>query len=399
LLNEKFIGRINDLIRPPYHYHILHSRLKQVVNEVSMINNNRILVVDDDPMVLKSLKRSLLEAPFSIEYEDTAEKALEHIRQEEFAVILSDIQMPGIDGVEFLGRSKEFSSDSVRMVLSGTGNMDVVVSLINHGDVWRYIEKPWDVNDLIITLKNGVELFAMRKEKQHLRSENITLKNVLHRNTELQGFSSNAPAMQKVIRTIDKVANLDSLVLIQGESGTGKELAAQMVHAKSNRALEPFVVVDCGAQSATLFESELFGHVKGAFTGAQADRKGLLEQAGNGTLFFDEIGELPLEMQTRLLRAIQEKQIRPVGETAYRPFKSRIVAATNRNLKEMVVEGSFREDLYYRLNVITLGLPPLRKRNEDISELVHFFISRHSSANSDQYVDESTLNALKNYSW
>ncbi len=398
-LSDFVLSGIKDLLRAPYFYHVLYSRLFSVVKECSDIQNKKILIVDDDELVLKSLRRALQGVPYECTFEKDPLLAIELVKNQEYAVVVSDIQMPEMDGIEFLARSREFAPEAVRIVLSGTGEISAVVQLVNHGNVWRYIEKPWDFNDLIVTLKNAVELFANKKENIYLRSQNIGLKNSLNQDINISGIVSESPLMHKVFKTIEKVANLDSLVLIQGESGTGKEIAAQAVHYKGSRSLEPFVVVDCGALSPTLFESELFGHTKGAFTGAQSNKKGLLEKAGKGTIFFDEIGELPLEMQTRLLRAIQEKQIRPVGATEYVPLEARIVAATNRDLKAMVGEGTFREDLFYRLQVIAIALPALRNRKEDIPALIEYFINRHTPNGEDTFISSETIAHVISYSW
>ena len=349
----------------------------------------RILVVEDEEL-MRNIIRELLEAEgFEVFTADSAENAYEVYAANEITVTITDIRMSGITGIELLGKIKAIDQHALVIIITAFSSVDTAIAALRKG-AYDYVTKPFVNEDLIQTVKNAIrtaELFA----------ENRSLKRELEKQFSFDEIIGKSDALQHVFRIVEKVAATDACVLILGESGTGKELIARALHHQSSRADEPFVGINCGALPSELLESELFGHVKGAFTGANTDNEGLFRAAGKGTLFLDEIAEMPQPLQVKLLRTLQEQEIRPVGSTKSFKLRARVVAATNKNLENEVEEGRFREDLFYRLNVIEINIPPLRERREDIPLLVRYFLNR--SSDGEQKIDENLMNALVNYRW
>jgi two-component system response regulator PilR (NtrC family) len=331
----------------------------------------RILIVDDETSMREFLSIMLEREGYSPVAAACAENALQLLDEQAFDLVISDVNMPGLDGIGLLERIKSSKPDTVVMMITAFSTTEQAVEAMKHG-AYNYIAKPFKVDEIKLLIRNALE-------KQQLVRENAFLKGETARPNSFSGIIGKSKKMLELFRLIEKVASSNATVMISGESGTGKELAAKAIHLNSERRDKPFVAVNCGAIPETLMESEFFGHVKGAFTGAVGERPGLFEQASGGTLFLDEIGEVPLLLQAKLLRAIQEREVRRVGGGETRRVDVRIVTATNRDLEQQVVDGSFREDLFYRLNVVQISLPPLRERPEDIPLLVDHFLAKHSS--------------------
>ncbi len=328
----------------------------------------KILIVDDEASMREFLAILLGREGYLVETAADAESALLRLAEHSFDLILSDVKMPGLDGIALLERVKRFWPDTAVLMITAYTTAEDAVEAMKRG-AYDYIAKPFKVEELKILVKNALEKFDLKKENVRLRRE---------LRDRFSGFIGKSRAMIELYTLIEKVAASNSSVLIVGESGTGKELAARAIHEQSPRRENPFVAINCSAIPETLMESELFGHKKGAFTGAIADKAGLFEQAEHGTLFLDEIGDLPFPLQGKLLRVLQEKEFRRVGGGESLKSDVRIVAASNRDLPAQLREGSFREDLFYRLNVIMLRMPPLRERIEDLPLLMEHFFRKYS---------------------
>lgn len=352
-----------------------------------------ILLVDDDKALLGIYKKILGLKGFDVLTCENAAKALEYLERYSISVVVSDIIMPRMNGMELLAEIKKKTLETEVIMLTAEGSISGAVEAVKKG-AFSYLVKPADVDELLSNIRKAEELFKVKSENQNLKEQIATLGD----ERKFIGISNAAQALRKRAAVIGKT---DSAVLITGETGTGKEVLANMIHKCSNRADKPFVCVNCGALNENLIESELFGSEKGAYTGADRQRRGRFEIANGGTIFFDEIGELSMNMQTRLLRVLQEKSFERVG--GYETLKSdfRLITATNRDLKREVDEGNFRSDLYYRLNIIPMEIPPLRQRKEDIPELVQCFL--HSYAKElnkpDIAIDEQTIHLLLRYDW
>ena len=327
----------------------------------------KILIIDDEAAIRRILKEILEHEQYQVDDAASAIEALPLVKENEYDAILCDIKMPQMDGIEFLEEAKKISDAPVIMI-SGHGTIDTAVEAIKKG-AFDYISKPPDLNRLLITLRNALD-------KSQLMTETKALKKVVNRKYQMIG--SSAP-MNEIHDIIEKVAPTNARVLIEGENGTGKELVARQLHELSNRSYAPFVEVNCAAIPSELIESQLFGHEKGSFTSAIKMKKGDFELANNGTLFLDEIGDMSLSAQAKVLRALQENKITRVGGECEINVNVRIIAATNKNLKEEIQKGNFREDLYHRLSVIIINVPPLRDRLDDIPELVGYFVDSISS--------------------
>ncbi len=324
---------------------------------------SRILVIDDERSIRNTLKDILEFEKYEVEVAEDGFKALELIKTSDFDVILCDIKMPGMDGIEVLQKVEEMKPDTPVVMISGHGNIDTAVESIKKG-AFDFIEKPLDLNRLLITLRNAMD-------KSTLITETKVLRKKVSKRFDMIG---NSTAIQKVKDMIDRVAATDARVLITGSNGTGKELVARLLHEKSNRAEGPFIEVNCAAIPSELIESELFGHEKGAFTSAIKQRKGKFEQATGGTIFLDEIGDMSLSAQAKVLRVLQESVITRVGGDSQIKVDVRVIAATNKNLTHEIEINNFREDLYHRLSVILIHVPELNSRIDDIPVLSDYFI-------------------------
>ena len=327
-----------------------------------------VLVVDDELGLRQTLTLILKAEGHDVRAACDGEDALRQLASAPADVVLSDVRMPGLDGLGFLERYAASGGSALVIMMSAYGDDDAAVEAIRRG-AYDYIAKPFRADQVLLVLRKAIEREGLRREVAQLHQELSALR-------APAGIVGRSPQLAAAIALADKVARHPSTVLITGESGTGKELVARHIHRQSPRAAAPFVAVNCGAIPETLLESELFGHEKGAFTGATSDRGGLFADADGGTLFLDELGELPVPLQVKLLRALQEGEVRRVGDDAARKVDVRVVAATSRDLEAEVAEGRFRADLYYRVNVVRIHLPPLRERTEDVPELVRHFIDR-----------------------
>lgn len=352
-----------------------------------------ILVVEDEELMRSILRQLLEEEGYHVFTASSAETALEIFPTVEIDVTLTDIKMSGMDGLELLSQIKAIDEEAMVIVMTAYSSVDSAIAALRRG-VYDYITKPFVNEDLLKTVRNAIRTKELSKENRVLRHE----LDKIYSFSEIIGTSD---ALQRIFKLVEKVANTTAGILIQGESGTGKELIAKAIHFNSQRANKPFLAVNCGALPESLLESELFGHMKGSFTGATADKKGLFRSADGGTLFLDEIGEMPLSLQVKLLRALQEQEVLPVGASAAVKFDTRIIAATNKNLETEVAENRFREDLFYRLNIIEISLPPLRARREDIPLLVKHFVSKSSRSQrlSEKTVTKEAMSALVGYNW
>jgi len=341
-----------------------------------------VLVVDDEPDNLDAFRFNFRRA-FDLRYASSGAEALEVLREQDVAVVVADQRMPGMTGVELLAEAGRARPGVVGVLVTAYTDLGVLVDALNSGHVWRYVSKPWDSKELKVILRQAIETFHLRRENRRLLDRLHELSHYLdgevRRETGAGEIVGTSPALAEVLDTVANVAQTSSTVLIRGESGTGKELVARAIHDGSPRAGRAFVRVACGALSPGVLESELFGHEKGAFTGAVQRKLGRFELAHGGTLFLDEVGDLPPETQIKLLRVLQERELERVGGTETLSVDVRVVSATHRDLEALVAAEDFREDLYYRLNVFPIGLPPLRERPEDIPLLAAHFLERFAA--------------------
>jgi two-component system, NtrC family, response regulator AtoC len=353
----------------------------------------RVLVVDDEENICLVLRTLLRKHGYDVEVATSAEKALELFDKFGPDFVLADVKMPGMNGIELCAQIKARSSFSSVVVMSAYGSEQLALDAIRAG-AYDFMAKPFKQEEVLFMLRKVEERATLRRENQALREA----ARKQHSFSELLGKS---PAMEHVFRTVEKVAEYRTTVLIQGESGTGKELVARALHRLSPRAARPFVAINCGAIPESLIESELFGHKRGAFTDAHADKQGIFQEANGGTLFLDEIGDLPLKLQVKLLRSLQEGKIRKLGDTQDVDIDVRVIAATIRDLNREVEQGRFREDLFYRLNVLQIFVPPLRERTEDIPLLVDHFIEKNNARLGTQIrgLDLNSRKLLMNYHW
>ncbi len=352
----------------------------------------KALVVDDEESVCEAVKAILEIEGLDVAVTTSAPDAVELVRKNGYDLIVSDLKMPAMDGIQFYDKVREIESDSVFIIVTAFGTIPSAVEAVKKG-VYDYIPKPFTPDEVRFPVRRALE-------KKRLERENLALRSQIEARYSFQSIIGNSPEIREVFRVMRHAAGSDSSILITGESGTGKELAARAIHSNSIRARRNFVTVNCGAIPEGLIESELFGHVKGSFTGAVADKKGLVEEADKGTLFLDEIGELVPPLQVRLLRVLQEGEFQRVGDVQLRRVNVRVIAATNRDLKRAIAEKAFREDLYYRLNVIPIELPPLRSRVEDIPLLVNHFFEKHKGAVTEKTISgisQDAMQALMNY--
>src|SRR3989440_3054779 len=350
----------------------------------------RFLIVDDHQSIRKLCMTVGSSLGFQCMEADSGESALACLETDSPDMILADLMMPHMTGLEFLSRTRQMLPRTEIAIMTGHGSIETAVLAMKLG-AYDYITKPFRIEELKLLLQR-------MEEKVKLVAENQFLRERVNTEMELNGIVGSSAKIQDVLRMVARLKNTRTPVLITGESGTGKELVARAIHFRGSLAQRPFVAVDCGALVPTLIESELFGYERGAFTGALKPKDGLFQAANGGTLFLDEIGELPLEMQTKLLRALQEKEVRRVGSNIRTQVDVRIVAATNRDLEQAYRDGTFRKDLYFRLNVVAVHLPALRERRSDIPSLVHFFLDKYVPDGSLQ-VSNAAMKALLQYDW
>jgi len=363
------------------------------MQKVQGLPMRRVLVVDDEENIRLVLRTLLKKHGYQVATAESAEDALAQLESFDPDFVLADVRMNGMTGLELCAELNARASLATVILMSAYGSVDLAIEAMKAG-AYDYISKPFKQDEVLLALTKA-------EEREWLRRENRALKQAIRKEQTFHGILGKSEAIEKVFTTIEKVADHKTTVLIQGESGTGKELVARALHDGSSRKDKPFVPVNCGAIPETLLESELFGHKKGAFTDAHADKKGLFAEANHGTLFLDEIGELPLSLQVKLLRVLQEGRVRPLGATRDHEVDVRVIAATVRDLRREVEENRFREDLYYRLNVLQLNVPPLRDRRDDIALLVEHFIERNNGRLGTKIrdVEPRARKLLFNYPW
>jgi DNA-binding NtrC family response regulator len=378
----------------------------------------KILYVDDVETNLELFRLSFQDY-YEVITADSGEKGLETLKDIPVEVIISDQVMPGLTGLEFIEKINREYPKIVCIILTAYPQVDIIMNAINQGGVYRFLSKPWNKDEIINTIENAFEAFNLRKQnkelinnlkesneelrklKEQTEEENIYLKEEIKLNNNFEEIVTQSPKFKKLLNQIENVALTDASVLIQGETGTGKELVARAIHGLSSRKGKPLIKLNCAAIPETLIETELFGHEKGAFTGAIQHKKGRFELADKGTLFLDEIGELPALLQPKLLRVLQEGEFEKIGGTKTIKVNVRIISATNSDLEKDVKDGTFRNDLFYRLNVFPIQIPPLRERKKDVPLLVQHFIKKFNKKNNKQIssVSKDSLDTLSNYAW
>ncbi|MBA3353384.1 MAG: sigma-54-dependent Fis family transcriptional regulator [Blastocatellia bacterium] len=353
---------------------------------------SNILIVDDEQSYRQLLSLVFESDGHTIRTASNGREALAVLQREPVDVVISDVRMPDMDGIEMLSAVRETQPDLGVILMTAFASVETAREAFKLG-ADDFIQKPFDVEELKLIVKKTLE-------KQALIDENRAFKRAQRERGSIKNIVGNSGKMHAVFQMIETVAEVQSTILITGESGTGKELVARAIHDLSARAEKPFISINCGAFTETLLESELFGYIKGSFTGANANRKGLFEAANRGTIFLDEIGEMSPAMQVKLLRVLQEKKVRPVGAHDEMPIDARVIAATNRDLKQMSLDGTFREDLFYRVSVIPINLPPLRDRSEDIPELANHFIGKFcEQTGRNLTISPRAMQLLENYMW
>ena len=352
-----------------------------------------ILIVDDEEIIRESLSFILNKEGYKVREAENGKIALSLVKSESFDLVLTDLEMPEMKGIELLENVSRVSPETLVVIVTAYGSIDTAIAALRKGAV-DYILKPVEFDELLVKVRRLLETRRLTIENKLLRGE-------LHRNYDFDNIIGQSPAMQKMFDTIKKVAVTDGTILVNGKSGTGKELVARAIHFNSRRSTKPFIAVNCGAIVENLFESELFGHKRGSFTGATMDKEGYFKAADGGTIFLDEVSEIPFHLQVKLLRAIELKEITPVGTSLPISVDVRIIASTNKNLQKEVEAGKYREDLFYRLNIVEITLPPLGERVDDIPLLVQHFITKYArEMNKDvKGVDNEVMKALMAHSW
>ena len=358
-----------------------------------VLEERRILIVDDEPNMLHMLSSILRQDGFDPMCAHTAREALELTLTEKFDFVLSDVRMPGMDGIQLVEELRKRGQDVIVILMSAYGNVDLALEAMRKG-AYDYISKPFKTDEVVLTLRKAAE-------RERLRREVVRLKRRLLRSELGADVIAESPLMKNIMQEIGQVAPYDTAVLITGESGTGKEVAAREIHRRSKRSEEPLLVINCSALPAGLLESELFGHARGAFTGADAHKAGVFEEADGGTILLDEIGSMDISLQVKILRFLDSGEVRRVGENRTRRVSVRILAATNEDLDAAIEKGAFRADLYYRLSVMHLCIPPLRERREDITPLLEHFVERFNAKMGLKVtnISREARDALMNYHW
>src|SRR5213594_2487098 len=351
----------------------------------------KILVVDDEQSMAQFLGIVLRKEGYQVTTVNSGRDALEKVKSDNFDVVITDIKMPGMDGIQLLQGIKKLDPSVPVVIMTAYASQQSAIDAVNLG-AFQYLIKNAKNDEIKLVVRNAIEM-------RRVRAENLFLKRELRRGHDEKTIIGSSEEMIRVFKMVDKVADSEATIMIQGESGTGKELVAREIHYRSRRATGPFVSINCGAIPRDLLESNLFGHVKGSFTGAVRDSAGMFQVAEGGTFFLDEIGEMPHATQVKLLRALQEREIIPVGGTQPIKIDCRLVAATNADLEKEVAEGRFRADLFYRLNVIPIKLPPLRQRRDDIPLMVDHFLKRHVANGNSQSVSKEAIELLMKYDW
>ena len=370
-----------------------------------------ILIVDDDAAILETLELTL-GPDYRIHTAENGPSALEVLEREEIALIIADQVLPSMPGVEFLERAIEIKPRAIRILLTGYPDIGSLTRAVNEGRIYRYIAKPWEPDEIRLTVKRALEVYelatennqlaaALAEANERLRAENRYLRREVERKFAFDKIIGTGPAMERVFDVMEKVAETDATVLISGETGTGRDLIARAIHYAGPRKERRFVAQSCASLPDTLLESELFGHRRGAFSGAQAEKKGMFEVAHRGTIFLDEVGETHPGMQVRLLRVLQDGDIRPLGSSDTRKVDVRVIASTNRNLRKDVENDRFREDLYHRLRIVEIELPPLRERAADVPALAYYFLdSANRQMNREiKGFTNAAMDALVRYAW
>jgi len=355
--------------------------------------SHRILIVDDDQEMCGMLSDILKEEGFSVLTTNDSLEALKILKKEEFDVIITDLKMKGLKGLDLLDEANKVALLTPVIIITAFGTIESAIKAMKMG-AYDYITKPFQMDELILTVRKALE-------NRFLKKEVVRLKKEVESRYDFHHLVGRSPSMQKIYDLIERISDSSSNVLIYGESGTGKELVAKAIHYNGFRKEGPLIAVNCAAIPETLLESELFGYKKGAFTDAKMDKKGLIFEANEGTLFLDEITEMSPTLQAKLLRVIEEREVRPLGDTNSYPVDMRIICTTNRDLKSLIQEGRFREDLFYRVKVIDIELPPLRERKEDLPLLIQYFVNKFGRDSKKEIsgVSERALNILLNYSW
>ncbi len=352
-----------------------------------------ILIVEDEETLRESMKRIFTKEGYAVDAAESAELGLSLLETNTYDVIISDIILPGMDGIEMLAKVREQIPDQLFIVVTAYASLDTSVKALRAG-AYDYIMKPIIHEEIKQIVRN-----ALRQKS--LQTENVLLKREIGKEHDFSSIIGESPALRGLISEVKKIADAKSSILLLGETGTGKELFARVIHHNSSRRDMPFVPINCSAIPENLLETELFGHVRGAFTGAVTSKKGILEEAEGGTVFLDEIGDMSLALQAKLLRVIEDQVIRPVGSTKGTKVDIRFITATNKDLRTAVKEGSFREDLYYRINVISLQIPPLRERKDDICSLVGYYLQKYSQelGKPAKGVSDEAMNLMMSYEW
>lgn len=355
--------------------------------------SKNILIVEDEETLRESIKRIFVKEGYTVDGAESAEKGLALLETGMYDVILTDIILPGMDGIEMLTRVREQVPDQIIIVVTAYASLDTSIKALRAG-AYDYIMKPVIHEEIKQVVRN-----ALRQKS--LQAENVLLKREIGKDYDFSSIIGESPALRAILDEVRKVTDTRSSVLLLGETGTGKELFARVIHHNSSRRDMPFVPINCSAIPETLLETELFGHVRGAFTGAVATKKGILEEAEGGTVFLDEIGDMSMSLQAKLLRVIEDQVIRPVGSTKGSKVDIRFITATNKDLKGAVRQNTFREDLYYRINVISLQIPPLRERKEDIKALVQHYLEKysHEMGRTIKEIAPESLELMMNYEW